>query len=151
METTNSTDKSLGAALLKRGFAVTQSLSKMIQKQDIGEIKSAGDKVYVLTDKRELTCLCMLNVCIAIVALVTKSSMLMSLGLGLIVSSMYRNYLLNNARQVYPPEYGVAVCAGAILMRIFTEKSHLLSSFFVGFMLNVLYRFADYVFRTQGK
>ena len=93
----------------------------------------------------------MLNVCLAIIALVTKSSMLMSLGLGLIVSSMYRNYVLKNARQVYPPEYGIAVCAGAILMRIFTEKSRFLSSFFIGSVLNFLYRFADYVFRTQGK
>lgn len=43
MEITNPTERSLGEALLKRGFAVTQSFSRMIQKQDIGEIKSAGN------------------------------------------------------------------------------------------------------------
>ena len=124
------------------------SFSKMIQKQDIGEIKSAGDNVYILTDKKELTCLCMFNVCVAIIALVTKSPMLMNLTLGLIFSSMYRNYVLKNARQVYPPEYGVAVGAGAIVMRVFTEKSHLFSNFVIGAVLNSVYRFADYVFRT---
>ena len=151
METTNPTERSLGEALLKRGFAVTQSFSRMIQKQDISEIKSAGNQVYILTDKKELTCLCMFNFCIAIIALVMKSPMLMSLALGLIVSSTYRNYVLKNSRQVYPPEYGVAVCAGAILMRVFTEKSRMFNSFFIGCVLNFLYRFADYVFRTQGK
>ena len=104
--------------------------------------------MYVLDDKKELTCLCMLNFCIAIIALVTKSALLMSVGLGIIASSMYRNYVIKNARQIYPHEYGVAVCVGAILLRVFTEKSHLFSSFLVGTVLNFVYRFADYVFRT---